>query len=32
LTALDGTARTNHEALCSALLGLHLRHDNYSII
>src|ERR1700744_699929 len=28
LTALDGTARTHHEALCSTLLGLHLRHDN----
>src|SRR6201999_4498772 len=27
LTALDGTARTHLEALCSALLGLHLRHD-----
>src|SRR6185437_4682044 len=27
LTALDGTARTHHEALCSALLGFHLRHD-----
>src|SRR5690348_17993726 len=29
LTAFDGTARTHHEALCSTLLGLHLRH-NYS--
>src|SRR5476651_1550213 len=28
LTTLDGTARTHHEALCSTLLGLHLRHDN----
>src|SRR5690242_8149030 len=27
LTALDGTARTHHEALRSALLGFHLRHD-----
>src|ERR1700759_1862507 len=27
LTALDGTARTHHEALCSTLLGLHLRHE-----
>src|SRR5580692_1133381 len=27
LTALDCTTRTHHEALCSTLLGLHLRHD-----
>src|ERR1700738_4652041 len=28
LTALDGTARTHHEALRSALLGFHLWHDD----
>jgi hypothetical protein len=32
LTALDGTARTHHEALCSALLGLHLRHNYSSLL
>src|SRR5580692_6715791 len=32
LTALDGTTRTHHEALCSTLLGLHLRHETTPLL